>query len=173
VDYLLTGEFEGLFDDIVGKTLTTIYVDSSHHEFLKLECSDESSCIIYVEGDCCSESWWADIIGVKSALGGMIISWRVLEMPPMEYPEKGAGKGGAFTDRMRAMGKQKSRFIDGRRTRQDCDECYGFEITTTKGTITLAFRNSSNGYYGGRAYVWDKKCKVTSWTKIDSDDWTP
>ena len=165
-------QFTGLFDATVGKTLVALSVSSGREEFLKLDFDDGTSHIVLTEGDCCSESWWADILGAKSALGGKIIAWRELEMPPMQYQERGSGKGGAFQDKMRAMGKQKSRFVDGRRTRQDEDVCYGFELTTSKGTITLAFRNSSNGYYGGSAVVWDQKCKVSSWTKIATDDWS-
>ena len=32
---------------------------------------------------------------------------------------------------------------------QECDEAYGYKLTTDKGYADIVFRNSSNGNYGG------------------------
>lgn len=74
------------------------------------------------EADCCSETWFADIIGLHNLLGQTVTGVRVLQV---EIPE------------------------DDNRSRQDYDEAYGYRLTTAKGDCDFIFRNSSNGYYGG------------------------
>lgn len=74
------------------------------------------------EADCCSETWFADIIGLHNLLGQTVIGVRVLEV---EIPEGDT------------------------RTRQEYDEAYGYRLTTAKGDCDFIFRNSSNGCYGG------------------------
>lgn len=75
------------------------------------------------DGECCSETWFADIIGVDCLLGGTVVS--VEDLPLDDYN----------TD-------------DGRGT-QEVDRAYGHKITTEKGSCDVVYRNSSNGYYGG------------------------
>ena len=80
---------------------------------------------IRTEADCCSETWFADIIGFKALIGEKINGIRILDLPtPM----------------------------DDDRGRQEVDQAYGFELTTNKGACTIVYRNSSNGYYGGHIY---------------------
>jgi hypothetical protein len=78
-------------------------------------------------GDCCSESWFADFLGVKSIIGSPVVRVSALDLEE------------AF----------KYNVNDGR-GRQDEDEVYGYLIEVENGGKgVLSFRNSSNGYYGG------------------------
>lgn len=56
------------------------------------------------------------------------------------------------------------------RSRQEEDRVYGYALTTERGTITLAFRNSSNGYYGGYCYA-SKSPPPVEFTPITGYDW--
>lgn len=76
------------------------------------------------EGDCCSESWFADGIGIDALIGHTVASVNEVPMP----------------DGYR---------LDDGRSRQEEDSAFGFRFTTEVGRFDLVFRNSSNGYYGG------------------------
>lgn len=78
------------------------------------------------EADCCSETWFADIVGLHNLLHQVVMGVSVLEV---KLPE------------------------DDKRTRQEYDEAYGYRLTTAKGDCDFIFRNSSNGYYGGSLCV--------------------
>jgi hypothetical protein len=49
---------------------------------------------------------------------------------------------------------------------------YGLEIKMTRGTITVDYRNSSNGYYGGEltddvgSWDWEEPDPATTWKEI-------
>jgi hypothetical protein len=47
---------------------------------------------------------------------------------------------------------------------------YGYKIVTDKGDVTLAFRNLSNGYYGGSIEEAPRRESKT-WRSI-ADDWS-
>jgi hypothetical protein len=108
--------------ELFEKHVHEVYVsDDQHSLFFVLDWREEI--VEYpVSGDCCSESWWADIVGVDALLGQKVIGIEVVDMP--EVPDDG-------------------------RTRQEHDLAYGYKLKTTKGYVDLVFRNSSNGYYGG------------------------
>lgn len=74
-------------------------------------------------GDCCSETWFADITGVSALLGGIVQTADEVSMDVYN--------------------------VEDGRTRQEYDEAYGVKLTTDKGYADIVFRNSSNGYYGG------------------------
>ena len=105
---------------IIGKTCKDIYV-SSDGEDLLLVFTDYSALVGSTDGDCCSQSWWADITGVKQILGREITNVEEIDMPDP----------------------------DDNRSRQEIDIAYGYRFTTTHGVADFVFRNSSNGYYGG------------------------
>ena len=73
-------------------------------------------------GDCCSETWFADILGLHSWIGHVIVDTDELET---------------------------QHDVEDGRSRQDIDDVYGFQLKTMKGTTDIIYRNSSNGYYGG------------------------
>lgn len=107
--------------ELVGRTINRVFV-SEDEEFLKFE-TDVGLITFHACGDCCSESWFADILGIDALLDGKVRS--VDEIPLPNY-----------------------NLNDGR-CRQDVDEVYGYCIRTNHGSAVIAFRNSSNGYYGG------------------------
>lgn len=100
--------------------------------------------LFHLDGDCCSETWFADIVGVENLLGEIVMGVEILDLPPPE----------------------------DERTRQDVDEAYGVKLKTRKGYVDIVYRNSSNGYYGGEAYlVQPGEAKMRKFNPI-TEDWT-
>jgi hypothetical protein len=97
------------------------------------------------EGDCCSESWWADGFSLNQLRGARVKEVNTIEMPKL--PD------------------------DDQRTRQEYDEVYGIELVTTKGVAKLVFRNSSNGYYGGWCGL-GAADSAGPWKEIEGNDWS-
>ena len=113
-----------MYDDLsalVGRTISALFI-SADQSILWFD-TDAGPIVYEAEGDCCSESWFADIIGADWLKGTRVISTETLGLP--DYNVK-----------------------DGR-GRQEEDEAYGYSLTTERGVATIVFRNSSNGYYGG------------------------
>ncbi len=109
--------------ELVGRTIRRILIGDSEYQIL-FQMEDYEPAVSYVAmGDCCSVSWFADLTGVDALLGGTVASVEEVELEDYDTED---GRG-----------------------RQEWDRVYGFKITTDKGYATLAFRNSSNGYYGG------------------------
>jgi hypothetical protein len=108
--------------DLLGKTVKAIYVNDSQST-LYFELSGYRSSILMLDtyADCCSETWFADIVGVEALLGNQIVGVEIRDLPD---PQDG-------------------------RCRQDSDAVYGFSLKTAKGVCDFVYRNSSNGYYGG------------------------
>lgn len=129
------------FEGVIGRTLTGIAVSQDGETTLRLTFADGEH-YITTDGDCCSESWWADVIGAASNYGGIVQEVRAIDLP---YPADD-------------------------RTRQKEDCAYGYDIVTTKGVVNLVFRNSSNGYYGGEAFDTETPPQ-TAWTPIAENDW--
>lgn len=94
-------------------------------------------------GDCCSETWFADITGVSALLGGTVQTADEVSMDGYN--------------------------VEDGRTRQEWDEAYGVKLTTEKGYADIVFRNSSNGYYGGSIELLKRELPE-SMTAIE-DDW--
>lgn len=107
--------------ELCGTTISRVRV-SGDQRILSFE-TDRGAITYCAEGDCCSQSWFADIIGVDALIGGLV---RDVEEIAMDFYNVKDG-----------------------RCREEHDEAYGYRITTSKGRVKLAFRNSSNGYYGG------------------------
>lgn len=107
--------------DLTGKTVQSIWIEDGEANLL-LKMADGDVCFS-VEGDCCSESWFADFTGVDTLLGQTILAFEETPMPDEHV-------------------------TDGR-SRQEYDSLYGYRFTTARGHADLIFRNSSNGYYGG------------------------
>lgn len=107
--------------DLVGHTIAS--VDVSRGEGLMRFVHDGGQMVLDTYGDCCSETWFADLTGFDALIGSPVISAEEIELSGPSEP-------------------------DGR-SRQDCDDFYGIVITTAKGRCDIVYRNSSNGYYGG------------------------
>ncbi len=114
----------------IGSTVQKIFMDE---DTLIFE-TDKGTFGWTVEGDCCSHSYFHDFIGVKKLLAGnpIVKAGEVSELPDkLEYDDSKDDKGW-----------------------DDCIQVYGYEFVTLDpkfGEVTsvMAFRNSSNGYYGG------------------------
>ena len=79
--------------------------------------------VFQAEGDCCSDSWFNHLSGVSALLGQTV----------------------------RNVIEREVVIASG--TRQDEDRVYGWSLVTDLGHVDLELRNSSNGYYGGWAYL--------------------
>lgn len=76
------------------------------------------------EADCCSQTWMSEILGVNTALRSKIV--KITEPDLSKYN------------------------VDDGRGRQGYDSVYGACLHTENGgCLTIIWRNSSNGYYGG------------------------
>ena len=94
--------------------------------------NDQGIRLIYeVEGDCCSYSYFHDIVGEEKLIeNGPVVSVGEIELHP-------------------------STILDS--PRDEVVRCYGYEIVTEspkwgEQTTVFSFRNDSNGYYGGDMY---------------------
>lgn len=120
-----------------------------------LRCMAEGRTVAVFEGeaDCCSETWFADIVAPDALLGRVVTGARSIDLP--EHLTQDFGKDGKP------------------RTRQEVDQVYGWEIRTSGGVCTIAVRNSSNGYYGGwvRGGKLVHPSTVSTWRVIE-EDWS-
>lgn len=107
--------------ELIGKKITGLRINED--QSLLVFDTDQGPVGYVAEGDCCSESWFADITGVSALLGGTV--QMVSEVDLDDYN------------------------VNDGRTRQEYDEVYGYKLTTDKGYADIVFRNSSNGFYGG------------------------
>lgn len=130
-------------DDLIGRVIASLYV-SPGEQRIAFEGELETLTFEAV-GDCCSCSWFADILNVDALLGQEVVDVETLQLPHV----------GA----------------DGR-TRQQYDLAYGYAIVTRRGRCEVIFRNSSNGYYGGWLDgPTVGKLPPEGWRKI-TEDWT-
>lgn len=140
-------------DDIlatmIGKSPQAISI-SSDETSLGFEFSDGSAVRWDTYGDCCSETWFADIVGVEALLHRRILAIETIDMSAIGY---GTGDG---------------------RSRQDSDLAYGMKLATELGICDIVYRNSSNGYYGGEMIA--KLCQPSDfagWSSVSSDFGAP
>ena len=124
---------------LLGAYVREIYVNSDQSE-MYIDTIDGTICL-EAHGDCCSETWFADFVGVEAFLCSTIL---LVERLP-------------------------TREADDNRTRQQVDEVYGYRFRTANGDSTLVFRNSSNGYYGGSLDVKEIEAMPTGLTQIIAD----
>lgn len=134
--------------ELIGKKIDKVYVSEGEHLLKFVSGADEI--IYYAEGDCCSESWFADISGVDCLFGATVSA-----VEEMEYID--------------------AQEVDNI-TRQEFDRIYGIKLYTNKGITDIVFRNSSNGYYGGWCNILgnkERETKLVSESKFVeiTDDW--
>lgn len=119
---------------LVGEKLLKIEVDKDRQHLLRLT-TDKDVYIFFTVGDCCSETWFADINGPSLVLNKTITKVKQLGVDDYEREE---------------ISKEMSSYnVDDGRTRQEKDQAYALVIDTDGGTLDIIYRNSSNGYYGG------------------------
>jgi hypothetical protein len=146
--------------ELIGKTVKQMLVNENQH-ILKFVLSDDTAMYYEAEGDCCSETWFADIIfNVQHGWKQGLFPLTVENVEDIEVP-----------------GWVESLLTNDGRGRQDYDQVYGEKLVVSGGTVDIIYRNSSNGYYGGwcnfldvthgYAQEWISKCE---WTEI-TEDW--
>lgn len=104
---------------LVGRRVLGVFVAPG--EEAMCVATDAGAVVFYTSSECCSETWISDIVGVEALIGEVVFGVETLRMP------------------------QDS---DGR-SRQGSDTFYGIGLATMRGRTTVAYRNSSNGWYGG------------------------
>lgn len=127
---------------LIGKTITGLSV-SDNQGMLVFDHPNGEETIFYAYGDCCSETWFADIVGVDALLNATVKTCEEITMG-----EVADGRG-----------------------RQKYDQVYCFKLTTNKGNVDVVFRNSSNGYYGGKLQQVTSIPKNKKFVQI-TDDWS-
>jgi len=108
---------------LLDHSIKHIFIEPGEHT-LAFVCEGGMVVEWEAEGDCCSETWFADILNPEAINSGGAVVLSVEEIPNIVAVDDGRG-------------------------RQDSDQFYGVKITTVLGTCTIIYRNSSNGYYGG------------------------
>jgi hypothetical protein len=76
-----------------------------------------------LEGECCSTSWFNDVIGVEALVNATVQEVESINMDYVDSDEYEEVKS------------------------------YGYKIKTDRGYADIIFRNGSNGYYGARMYT--------------------
>ena len=117
----LYGEYQDALGKLFGTRIDAIRIDRDEQHYLSFD-TDAGTVHLEACGDCCSESWFYHILGVKALLGHTITDIEIVKddaEPPDDF------------------------------SRQDYDRIYGVNFRTTGGMVDVEFRNSSNGYYGG------------------------
>lgn len=120
---------EHVLSDLIGRTVTAIHWSEDR---IVLE-TDDGPRAYYVDGDCCSHSYFHDFFGVEHLLN----NGPVTEVDDVDL----ADDDPRFSEPV---------------SQDDYEEIkvYGYRLTTVHpvfGEVSsvLSFRNSSNGYYGG------------------------
>jgi len=132
---------ENVMSDLEGRTIESIWIDQTTQEYLRFETDQGPLCYIAV-GDCCSETWFADLLGIDALLGQTV---RKAEFVSLGEPEE-----------------------NDNRTRQEYDWIYSYKLFTDRGIADIIFRNSSNGYYSG--WLSQSNCQGDiQWAKIMND----
>lgn len=132
----------GVLGSLVGKTIVGVDVSAGESD-LRFRCADGSTVVWSTDGDCCSESWWADGFQLGNLRNAKVRSVEEIPLPVHQN--------------------------DGR-TRQEFDQAYGYRIWTNRGDVFFAFRNSSNGYYGGFCGLGEDGKQ--EWREIEGEDWS-
>lgn len=130
------------FDELVGKIITKLEVGDYT---LKITLENNEEIYFIACGDCCSESWFSDIEGLRSILGKVVTG--IYEPDFTKYD------------------------VEDGRCRQECDQYYGFRIMCEENWCDIMFRNSSNGYYGGWIEKFDSSFEKESFEIVSSDSW--
>jgi hypothetical protein len=106
---------------LVGKTINAVKI-AKDREAMLFSMAD-GDCVVRTDGDCCSHTWIEDV--ELPALG---FPAKVLAVEDLDMPKGEKTKTENYEEEM---------------------QYYGCKIVTDRGEIVIAYRNSSNGYYGG------------------------
>jgi hypothetical protein len=107
--------------DLIGKRIIGLAVNDDQSRLYFL--TDQGTIAYETWAECCSTTWFAEITGVSALLHETVTATAVIPMP---------------------QGVQ-----DLEDSRDMSDDFYGIKLRTDKGYVSIVYRNSSNGYYGG------------------------
>lgn len=108
---------------LLGKTLERIEITEDRKAIRFI--SEGQALVARCDADCCSYTWVEDFLNPNALIGSPITEVNNLDLPEnLQGPTKTEN----YEEKM---------------------HYYGIQIKTAKGTATIAYRNSSNGYYGG------------------------
>lgn len=113
--------------ELEGKTVLEVYIGDTEDCAVDVLVfiTDQGTFVYYTAGDCCSISWFNDMLGV-----GNLLNFTVVSVEDVELPEP----------------QQKD---------YEYLQDYGIKLTTTGGYVDIVYRNESNGYYGGWCELYD------------------
>lgn len=116
---------------LFSKTIVTIFL-AEDRKSIKFLLDGGEEIIARCDADCCSHTWIEDIFNPEAAIGCPVLKTEDIELPE-EWREE-------------------------TKTNNDEEEMqyYGFALETVNGRCVIAYRNSSNGYYGG-SLCWEKE----------------
>ena len=138
-------------DLVLFKNAKVLSVSISNGESaLMLSLDNGEQVFLNTNSDCCSETWFADIVGLDDLRGESVLGVERLPLPEWVNVEDGRG-------------------------RQDFDDAYAYRLTTAKGDCDIIVRNSSNGYYGGDVYLHGKEevwFETPTWRLVEGDEWS-
>ena len=144
--------------ELLGKVIKGLYVNEDQ-SMLKFD-TDQGDMIYLAEGDCCSETWFADIM-----FGWKFFNSTVVSVTEIDVPD--------WVNKL---------VTNDKRTRQEYDLVYGYQIVVSaesrsayesdnSKSCDVIFRNSSNGYYYGWCGLLDESSKWAK-EKLDEAEWT-
>ena len=110
---------------LIGKTVTAVHLAADKQSIRFDVAGDETTIVARCDGDCCSHTWIEDVIDPEAVIGHEVISVSNLDLPESLRQK-------TTTDNY-----------------EEEMQYYGCAIETAGGRCTIAYRNSSNGYYGG------------------------
>lgn len=105
---------------LIGKRLKAIYL-SDGGGAIRFDLDDGKTIVARAACDCCSHTWIEHVESPSHVIGATVTNVEDVDMPTKEYDKY----------------------------EYDCLRFYGCKIITDKGSFTIDYRNSSNGYYGG------------------------
>lgn len=141
--------------ELIGQTIKEIYISSKKIAFV----TNEKTFFYEVEGDCCSESYFYEIINLSKILGKVVL--KVKEINDVKVEKGSEDRGVEYADSVDAYGIRLS-------TDETNVEIAG-EILPTSNSAIIVFRNNSNGYYGGSCEFRGHDGDLSGLKRIEND----
>lgn len=129
---------DATMEELVGKTITEIEGDKNSDE-LKFTCSDGSTYVMYHSQDCCESVSIEDIVGdLNDLIGNPLL--KAEERSSTEPDEALA----AERAKEKAEAEAKDEYYYGG---AESETWTFYEFATIKGSVTIRWYGTSNGYY--------------------------
>lgn len=128
--------------ELIGRKVEKVLIEAGENRIFFV--TDKGNVGYSTYSDCCSETWFSDVLSPENLLGKTVIS-----IDDMELPQDSDG-----------------------RSRQESDDFMGIKITTSSGYTDILYRNSSNGYYGGNLCDADFPADISKDAKEIIQDWS-